>query len=81
MGKPQKIGIYTSKGNRGGYFLGYTKCEHCAIDLKILLNTTEMREFKDILGISRRKEKLKVKIAKKIQKWAEHVSMNEATGA
>lgn len=81
-GKDQRLGSYirgTTEGQPGGLFAGYTKCEHCHVDLKLIMQVQEARALANIVGTDYGKLTWKVRIAKRIQKWAESVTMSSAT--
>lgn len=80
LGKDQRVGRYISAEGGGGIFAGYTKCEH-GIDHKVLMTPHEIRELSRIAGYERAHDGWKVRIAKRIQKWANSVIMRAATRA
>jgi len=71
-GRKGEIGTVTGDGTSIGLFAGYTKCEQCKQQLKIVIPITEARQLADKLGF-RRKESLKVRLAKKLRKWTDSV--------
>ena len=75
VGKDQKIGKYVE----GGIFAGYTKCEQCSSELKIVLRVHEVRELSRIAGIALKQDNWKVRVLRKIEKWAKDAKTREAT--
>jgi len=78
MGKDQRVGTYITAEGGGGIFAGYTKCEHGS-DYKVVLKVHEVRELAKTVGFDRDRENWKVRIARKLYKWASGVIMREAT--
>ena len=80
-GSPQRVGTYirgTTEDEKGGIFVGYTKCEHCTVDLKVIMFVDEARHIADIVGTTVNQRSARVKFAKRVQKWAESAIMAEA---
>jgi hypothetical protein len=69
--RPGRIGAAMFANNTLHFLAGYTKCEHCTSDVKVLFTPDEVRSLEKAFGFGKRSWKARIAIM--LQKWASDV--------